>query len=302
MGRGCSLDGDKANIARKSGRRFNLDNFTLFIPMAPAQNSFVLPKSPDSNVPTCDRGLALPPPALLLGHDSTEQYLEYGALHVGSMRRILDQGGFRFEQGQRVLDFGCGSGRMLRQLYDFTSQSEFWGVDIQAEHIFWCQRYLSPPYRFAITTTIPHLPFEDNSFDLIYSGSVFTHIDDLADAWLLEIRRILRPGGFLYFTIHDNRSIELTRTTLRDHPLIGKKFLGHPKFEEYANSDFGIFTLWRSADSQVFYDREYFVSRIGLFYEVVSVNEEAYGFQSGILVSKKNSRRSAELSTGDELP
>jgi ubiquinone/menaquinone biosynthesis C-methylase UbiE len=272
-----------------AGRQFG--NLTLFFPMAPEQDSFVLPKFPETNAPTCDRGLPLPPIPLLLGHDSVEQFLEYGAQHVGNMRRILDKAGFRFEPGQRILDFGCGSGRMLRQLYDFTPHSEFWGVDIRAEHIFWCKQHLSPPYRFAVTTTIPHLPFEDNSFDLIYTGSVFTHIDDLADAWFLELRRILRPGGFLYFTIHDNRSIELTKTTLRDHPLIGKQFMGHPKFEEYVNSDFGMFTLWRSADSQVFYDREYIVERIQLFYQVVSVNEEAYGFQTGILVSKRDSMR-----------
>ena len=86
------------------------------------------------------------------------------------------------------------------------------GVDINAKHINWCQLNLGPPFFFATTTTAPHLPFEDGYFDLIYSGSVFTHISDLADAWLLELRRIVRKGGYLYITIHDKRTVEVLLT------------------------------------------------------------------------------------------
>jgi ubiquinone/menaquinone biosynthesis C-methylase UbiE len=203
------------------------------------------------------------------------------------MRSLLTEAGFSFEQGQKILDFGCGSAKMLRQLFEFAHSAEMWGIDIRSEHMYWCMQHLSPPFRFAITTTIPHVPFEDNSFDLIFSGSVFTHIDDFADAWFLELRRILRRGGLLYFTIHDNRSLELTRTVLRDHPLIGKQFCSHPKFEEYAASDFAMFTIWRSADSQVFYDLGYIVQKLKQIFEVVSIKEEAYGFQTGILARKR---------------
>ena len=62
---------------------------------------------------------------------------------------------------------------------------------------------------FATVTTAPHLPFEDKYFDVIYCGSVFTHMDDLADAWLLELKRITRPSGRTYITIHDKHSADL---------------------------------------------------------------------------------------------
>ena len=55
----------------------------------------------------------------------------------------------------------------------------------------------------------PHLPFEDRSFGLVYCGSLFTHIDDLAEAWLAELHRVLRPGGRLYFSIHDQHSVRI---------------------------------------------------------------------------------------------
>jgi ubiquinone/menaquinone biosynthesis C-methylase UbiE len=69
-----------------------------------------------------------------------------------------------------------------------------WGVDINARHINWCQLNLRPPFSFATTTTAPQLPFEDGYFDLIYSGSVFTQLSDLADAWILELRRVVRKA------------------------------------------------------------------------------------------------------------
>jgi SAM-dependent methyltransferase len=49
----------------------------------------------------------------------------------------------------------------------------------------------------------PPLPFaEDNSFDLVYAFSVFTHIPaEHQEAWLLEMKRILKPGGFLVCTV-----------------------------------------------------------------------------------------------------
>jgi ubiquinone/menaquinone biosynthesis C-methylase UbiE len=48
-----------------------------------------------------------------------------------------------------------------------------------------------------VNTILPHLPFEDRSFDVVYAGSVFTHIDDLAQTWFLELRRVLHAGGML---------------------------------------------------------------------------------------------------------
>ena len=132
---------------------------------------------------------------------------------------------------------------------------------------------------------VPHVPFEDSSFDLVFSGSVFTHIDDLADAWFLELRRVLKPGGLLYFTVHDTHSADLTKTTLRDQR-VGKRLFSHKDYERYVNSDFAMFTVWRSAESQVFYDLDYLRNRLRLLWNEIAVQPEAYGFQTAILVKK----------------
>ena len=98
---------------------------------------------------------------------------------------------------------------MIRWLAPQAEETEIWGVDINARHIVWCQENLTPPFNFATVTIEPHLPFKDEYFDLIYCGSVFTHIDDLAYAWLLELKRIMRPGGMAYITVHDKHTADL---------------------------------------------------------------------------------------------
>jgi len=53
-------------------------------------------------------------------------------------------------------------------------------------------------WRIAVEKTQPPLPFPDNSFDLIYAVSVFTHLsEEHQRTWLPELRRVLRPGGRL---------------------------------------------------------------------------------------------------------
>src|SRR5262245_17087563 len=220
----------------------------LFIPYREGHTSYVIDKPPNAARPGPDQDLPIPPPHLLLGHADAAQFLDWGELHFSSMDRLLKSSGYPLTPGQRILDFGCGSGRMIRWLRGLAEKGEIWGVDIQAEHILWCKHHLQPPFHFAVTTIVPHLPFEDRFFDLIYAGSVFTHIDDLVDSWLLELRRLMKPGGRLYVTIHDNTSASMLKNELREQP-IGVTYTSSADFMEYSTRDFACFTLGRSDES-----------------------------------------------------
>jgi SAM-dependent methyltransferase len=99
-----------------------------------------------------------------------------------------------------VLDFGCGCGRVTRYWHDF--EGSVAGSDLDAEAVAWCRRNL-PFARFEANGLAPPLAFADESFDLVYALSVFTHLTaDLQLAWRDELRRTLRPGGFLLLTTH----------------------------------------------------------------------------------------------------
>jgi SAM-dependent methyltransferase len=102
--------------------------------------------------------------------------------------------------GKRVLDFGCGSARVLRHFLDEAARAEFWGCDIDAPSVAWVQANLCPPLRCFRNELAPPLALDAGTFDLVYATSVFTHIGDGWSAWLLELHRILRPGGLLVTT------------------------------------------------------------------------------------------------------
>jgi SAM-dependent methyltransferase len=99
-----------------------------------------------------------------------------------------------------VLDFGCGCGRVTRHWHDFAGSVA--GSDLNRSAIEWCRRNL-PFARFEPNDLTPPLAFVDESFDLVYALSVFTHLTaELQLAWRDELRRVLRPGGALLVTTH----------------------------------------------------------------------------------------------------
>jgi SAM-dependent methyltransferase len=99
-----------------------------------------------------------------------------------------------------VLDFGCGCGRVTRYWHDFGGSMA--GSDLSAEAVDWCRANL-PFARFEVNGLAPPLAFENESFDLVYALSVFTHLTaELQLSWRDELRRALRPGGLLLLTTH----------------------------------------------------------------------------------------------------
>lgn len=177
-----------------------------YSPYQPRAQSYVVMKQAPAVQERCSQGLPVPPDSLPSSYGG---YLKTGQKDVAKMRAALEAAGHPLVEGQRVLELGCASGRMLRWLYDVSDRCEIWGADIEAPCIVWAGQNLSPSFHFVTISSLAHLPFEDRYFDLIFAGSVFTHIEDMAQAWFLELRRVLKPGGVLYVTIHDKHTIEL---------------------------------------------------------------------------------------------
>jgi len=117
--------------------------------------------------------------------------------------------------GKRVLDFGCGVGRVLRQFAPESEEAEFFGCDLDSASIGWLQAHFSPPFEAFETTEAASLPQEDGFFDLIYAFSVYTHFTDNWAAWLLEHHRVLAEGGILFATFLGEGMLE---------PLVGEKW------------------------------------------------------------------------------
>jgi len=101
-----------------------------------------------------------------------------------------------------MLDWGCGCGRVTRFFLKFSDIPDISGCDIDSEAIKWCRDNLAPG-KFSVCPPYPPSPYPDNSFDLVISFSVFTHLSkDTQVAWLKEMQRILTPGGLFLTTVH----------------------------------------------------------------------------------------------------
>ncbi len=129
------------------------------------------------------------------GQDPVDYYLREGARLRGLIDELLPSG-WEWE-GKRALDFGCGCGRVLRHFATEAAAGEFSGCDIDEPSIAWNSANLSPPFHFFLNQPTPPLPLADGSLDLIWAMSVFTHISDAWSAWVLELHRLLSPGGIL---------------------------------------------------------------------------------------------------------
>jgi len=93
-----------------------------------------------------------------------------------------------------ILDFGCGVGRVTLPFYHKYQQPKII-CDVDSVSLAYV-RSVIPSITAIKTEYTPPTPFIDGSFDVIMAISVWTHLPpDLQIPWLLEIRRILRPGG-----------------------------------------------------------------------------------------------------------
>lgn len=270
------------NIVRFGGYKPLNVSAAKFFPYEAHSDNYCL-KIKKEKPECCEAGLPVPPKRLFVGYGSTtESWLQSGAHDVKKMWELLGQAGFNVQpEGQRILDFGCAAGRMTRHLKPLTTSHEIWGTDISAPHIIWLQQYFPAGFNFLTTTTIPHLPFEDGYFDLIFSGSVFTHIDDLADAWFLELRRLLKPGGFCYVTLHDEHSVQALLRRKKGGQLEG---MVEAHINELNESD--VCVLDRDAHSQVFYRQAYLVQKLEKYFRVCSAQPMIYGYQTAIVLQK----------------
>jgi SAM-dependent methyltransferase len=151
-----------------------------------------------------DDGLPLPPRDLIVrvtGSADPSWFIQSGRLAAGSLRTALLRNGLNVEQFDALLDFGCGCGRVVRNWRALPSTAVY-GSDYSAKAIDWCRGHLRFA-RFATNGLEPPLAYDTDSFDFVYALSVFTHLPEpLQRAWVAELGRIVRPGGYVAITTH----------------------------------------------------------------------------------------------------
>ena len=147
--------------------------------------------------------MKVPPRELLIqvSNDPSPDNYRNVASVVWAVEQPLIAAGYRFADFDRILDFGCGAGRLLQALnLSRREGQELWGCDVNEACATWCKDNLDFA-TVAHTALAPPLPYADDSFDLIVAISVFTHLSrPLQVAWARELMRVLRPGGVALVT------------------------------------------------------------------------------------------------------
>ena len=158
------------------------------------------------NLPGRDDAIPVPPQDLMvqvLGPNPDAANFLYGGYVVAEgLRAILGLRGHDLDDFHDILEFGCGCGRVLRWLSWLTPATRLCGTDVSAGAVAWGKQHL-PFVQLAANDPLPLLPFPDASFDLVFSISVLTHLDEqLQLRWLEELSRVARPGAVVLQTVH----------------------------------------------------------------------------------------------------
>jgi SAM-dependent methyltransferase len=146
-----------------------------------------------------------------------ESFLESGKRSLEDWERTLAAVGDRIDRHERILEFGCGCGRVMRWMQELSSTRTLVGTDIDERAISWANREL-PFARFDVNPALPPTPYSDGEFDLVLNHSVFTHLDaNYQDRWLDELQRITAPGGILVLSTHGEHAFHVTEEELAGH-------------------------------------------------------------------------------------
>jgi SAM-dependent methyltransferase len=118
-------------------------------------------------------------------------------------------------QGRRVLDIGCGSGGIAIELVERYGAAAVTGIDVEAGVLGFAARRVRDrglADRIALKQVTPGpLPFDDATFDVVFSKDSMIHIAD-KEALFAEVFRVLRPDGWFvasdWLTSHDGEPSE----------------------------------------------------------------------------------------------
>jgi len=114
-------------------------------------------------------------------------------------------------QNEKVLDFGCGWGRILRFWIKDIPEENLLGFDCLREAIDICKQ-TGLPATLRHINPFPPVDLESNQLALIYAFSVFSHLSEsAANKWIEEFWRLLKPKGLIVMTTRPRSFIKLSK-------------------------------------------------------------------------------------------
>jgi SAM-dependent methyltransferase len=165
-----------------------------------------------------------------------ELYFHAGPSALRSIRLAMLAA--RLEYVSRVLDFACGAGRVLRTLKAAFPQAALTACDTWEEGVEFCSKVFGA--RGVVSDQNPSKVKLDGPFDLIWCGSLLTHLDRAPWLGFLQMfESLLAPGGVLVFTTRGRYNAEGLRS--REIPLYLHEEQIRQVLRDYDQTGFGYY-------------------------------------------------------------
>ena len=137
-----------------------------------------------------------------------EFFLHSGKITVENLKESLQKINKNISSFKNILEFGCGCARLVIWFEEDLKNSNYVGTDINQDAIKWCKENLNFG-TFDVNEPTPPLKYDSESFDFIYSYSVFTHLNEEDQkSWLQELHRITKKDGIVLLTVRGNQDYE----------------------------------------------------------------------------------------------
>jgi SAM-dependent methyltransferase len=246
----------------------------------------------------------IPPSAIRArsGSPSITSYIPGGASAADELNGVLNQFGHSFGDFESVYDFGCGAGRVLRHVARRGgANTTYSGSDVDSGAIAWAQEHL-PEAQFKVSQYRPPLPYDDGSFDCVYSISIFTHLNESMQMdWLRDLHRVMRPGAYGVLTIHGNYAYEECRSgrVVSNTRGCSERISNHGdlKQEGFIYEGYEI-SNWNQRDfpgiddtfGMTFHSQDYVKERWSEVFEVLGIAPQTIsdGWQDSVVVRKRD--------------
>lgn len=112
------------------------------------------------------------------------------------------------ERDWKVLDFGCGWGRITRLLPYYFDTSNIFGVDVD-DRLITSANILLPNLHHSLIESMKPMSFDNKQFDLIFANSVFSHLSEKSARYTLgEISTKVKSGGIVITSVLERSEME----------------------------------------------------------------------------------------------
>ena len=99
----------------------------------------------------------------------------------------------------KMLDVGIGTGLLSSKCRELRDNIEISGIDISSRMLAICEQQKVADHLYRLDVSKQRFPFEEDSFDIVTAAGLMENVDQIENA-LIEMARVVRPGGLIAFT------------------------------------------------------------------------------------------------------